>query len=341
MRWEREHSGGDTPEAIMDRRKFLAAIGGVGLLSLRLVAVAAQETAQANAVEESFSAGGLAGTFERPASGPARGPVALVIAGSGPTPRDGSIGSYRLIAQGLAQAGLRSYRYDKRGVGGSRALVTREEDVTIGAFADDVLTVARALEMRPDVSSVVLVGHSEGALLATLAAAKHPVAGIVLLAGMGRRLDAVLREQLLAIPLPPEQEHLRAEGLSILDRLVRGERVDNVPPEQAVLFRPSVQPFLISAFAVDPAAELARLSLPTLIVRGASDIQVSRADFDVLVKARPDAKALELPLSNHEFRPAPADLSDHAAQLRSYDPAAPLVPGLVPALVNFIQANAR
>jgi hypothetical protein len=111
-------------------------------------------------------------------------------------------------------------------------------------------------------------------------------------------------------------------------------------PEQASLFRPSVQPFLISTFAVDPAAEFAKLKVPALIVWGESDIQVRRADFDALAAARPDAKAIVLPLTNHEFKPAPADTSDRAAQLRSYDKAAPLVPGLVPALAAFIKSVA-
>ena len=111
-------------------------------------------------------------------------------------------------------------------------------------------------------------------------------------------------------------------------------------PEQAALFRPSVQPFLISTFAIDPAAEFAKLKVPALIVWGESDIQVRRADFDALVAARPDAKALVLPLTNHAFKPAPADTSDRAAQLRSYDKAAPLVPGLVPALAAFIKSVA-
>jgi fermentation-respiration switch protein FrsA (DUF1100 family) len=107
------------------------------------------------------------------------------------------------------------------------------------------------------------------------------------------------------------------------------------------LFRPSVQPFLISIFAVDPVAALAKLRMPALVMRGASDIQIARADFDALAAARPDIRAVELPLANHMFKPAPADLNDRAAQLKSYDPAAPLVPGLVPALVDFIRPLAR
>ena len=134
---------------------------------------------------------------------------------------------------------------------------------------------------------------------------------------------------------------MRSEAFAILEKLTRGERVVGVPPEQSALFRPSVQPFLMSVFAVDPVAALARLHVPVLVMRGASDIQVSRADFDALAGARPDAIAVELPLTNHVFKAAPAELSDRAAQIRSYDSAAPLVPGVVPALVDFIRSVAR
>jgi pimeloyl-ACP methyl ester carboxylesterase len=226
-------------------------------------------------------------------------------------------------------------------VGKSRPLVTREDDLVIQSFADDVVLAAASLTRRDDVSSVVIVGHSEGALLATIAASETQVGGIILLAGSGRRLDLVLREQLAALPLPPAREHLRAESYSIIDQLVRGERVDDISADQVPLFRPSVQPFLISLFAIDPAAEFAKLNTPALVVWGESDIQIRRADFDALAKARPDAKAIALPLTNHVFKPAPADAADRDAQLKSYDKGAPLVPGLVPALVEFIRSATR
>src|SRR5262249_6347856 len=203
---------------------------------------------------------------------------------------------------------------------------------------DDAVMAARDLAARPDVSAVFVAGHSEGSLLATLAAQKTPLAGIALLAGPGRPLHVILREQLIAIPLPPSQEHYRQAAAKTLDRLARCDAVPNAPPPHMPLPRPSVQPFLLSIFPIDPAAELGRLTLPTLIMRGACDIQVSQADFDALTGARPDAAKLLLPLTNHVFKPAPADISDRAAQIKSSNPAAPLVPGLVPAVVDFVSA---
>jgi len=326
----------------VNRRDLLAAFGGIAaalatgpILTKR---AAAQEMPM---VEEPWSAGGLAGSFVRPRHGPPRGPAVLILAGSGGTPRDGTYRTYLQLAQGLAAAGIRSLRYDKRGVGGSRVLVTREDDVVLWHFVEDAVTAARDLAARPEVSSVIIAGHSEGALLATLAARKAMPTAIVQLAGPGRRFDVILREQIMAIPLPPGQEHYRKETLEILDKLVRGERVPNVPPELAVLFRPSVQPFLLSMLAVDPAAEFGRLKVPALVVQAASDIQVRMADFEALTKARPDARTVVLPATNHVFKRAPIDLSDRAAQIKSYDAQAQLVPELVPAIVDFVKSVAE
>jgi uncharacterized protein len=295
----------------------------------------AQEPAVTN---EHWAAQGIVGTFTRPAANPARGPAALILAGSGPTPRDGNFGTYRRIAEGLAENGIRSLRYDKRGVGESRALVKREDDLLLQHFVDDAVMAAKNLEARPDVSAVVIIGHSEGALLTILAAERIKVAGIVLLAGPGRRLDVILREQIANLPLPRDQEQYRTEAISIIEALAKGQRVPDVSTPNMPLFRPSVQPFLMSFMAIDPAAEFSRLTVPALIVQGARDIQVRTTDYEALRKARPDATALLLPEANHMFTHAPADLSDRAAQIKSYDRNAPLVPDLIPALVSFIKS---
>jgi pimeloyl-ACP methyl ester carboxylesterase len=322
---------------MLRRRDVLSMFGACGAWAAAGGRAAAQP---AGIAEEPWGAAHLSGTFAKPNGEAPRGPAALIIAGSGPTPRNGTFGTYRQIAQALAAAGIRSLRYDKRGVGRSHPMVAREDDLVLKLFVDDALLAARDIAARPDVSSVAMIGHSEGALIATLAAAEMPLGSIALLAGIGRKLDVVLREQIMAMPLPESLEHVRREALGILDRLARGERVGEVSPENAPLFRPSVQPFLISMFAVDPAAELAKRKLPVLLARGECDIQVAAIDLELLAQARPDAKKLSLAQTNHVFKPAPADVSDRAAQLRSYDASAPLAPGLTPPLIDFVRANA-
>src|SRR5262245_35083698 len=309
----------------LNRRTVLSGLAALAATGAGVTLARAEESPM---VQERWSAGGLAGTFARPRGGPERGPAVLLLAGSGPTPRDGGRRELLLLVQGLAAAGIRSLRYDKRGVGGSRHLVKREEDLVVQSFVDDAIVAARDLAARPEVTEVIIAGHSEGSLLATLAAPKANPAAIVSLAGPGRRLDVILREQLTALT-PPGQEHFLQMAIEIMDKLARGERVDNVDPALMALFRPSVQPFLISLFAIDPAIELGRLTLPTLLVQCARDIQVRQPDFDALVAARPDARKLVLPTANHVFR---------EARDQSYDSDAPLVPELMPGLTDFVRA---
>lgn len=290
-------------------------------------------------VEEPWAVEHLAGTLTRPQELTGRVPIALIVAGSGPTPREGPFGLYREIAASLAREGIASVRYDKRGIGQSKLMVGGEQELVFEHFIADAELAAKSLAARDDVSNVYIIGHSEGALIATLVAHRMKLGGIALLAAAGRKLDNVLREQLTEQPLPPEQEHLRKQALKFLDRLSAGKPIANVPQEQYGLFRPSVQPFMLSLFAIDPAAELAKLKLPVLLVRGRSDIQVSADDLDRLAKAAPDARVVSLPRTNHIFQAAPEDITDRAAQLASYSAGGAFVPELMRAVVSFVRGT--
>jgi pimeloyl-ACP methyl ester carboxylesterase len=296
--------------------------------------------AQTQVIEQPWSAGGLHGTYARPASGAECGPAVLIIAGSGPTDRNGngpalSTDTYRKLAEGLATAGIASLRYDKRGIGESRAKVAKEEDVVFENFVADAVTAANDLLQRKDVSSVLLAGHSEGAIVALAAASHIDVTGIILLAAPGRDLLNVIRAQLKG-RLPPD---LDASANAILDTLAAGHRVADVPQPLQVLFRPSVQPFLISAGRYDPVRLIAGATRAVIILHAERDLQVVRADLDALRAAKPDARFLVLPQANHTLKTSPEDLPGNLALYKN--PEAPLDPAVVPALVAFVQSVRR
>ena len=311
------------------RRRALGVIGGT--IAGMGLACGADDAM----VEEPWSHDGLAGTLALPKNS-ARGPAVLILAGAGPTDRNGngpliSTDTYRLLAAGLAAQGVRSLRYDKRGIGGSAGLVAREEDLRFDDLVSDAVAAARDLAGRSDVSSVILAGHSEGGLVAMRAAREMSVAGLMLLATPGRPLADVLRAQLRTVPL---SEDLRGEALRINDALARGEPVADVPTELAPIFRPSVQPYLMSIMTVDPRLELARLSLPVLLLYGGRDVQVPLEHRDVLARARPDARVVTVPTANHVLKSAPID---RAGNLATYtNRALPLDPGILPPIVLFV-----
>jgi alpha-beta hydrolase superfamily lysophospholipase len=281
--------------------------------------------------------GGLSGTLVLP-DGVTRPPVALIIAGSGPTDRDGTgpgvaFPYLRRLAGDLAARGVASLRYDKRGIGASRTAALPEQRLRVDRFVDDAAIWTEWLRRRSDLGPVVAIGHSEGGLIATLMAARTELRALVLLNSPGRKFAAILREQLEPALASP----LRDEALAVLAALERGERVTRVSPELAPLFRPSVQPYLLSLMPIDPAAALAAVTVPVLIVSGGRDLQVAEADAEALARARPDAARWHGDHMNHVLANAP-DGRDGNLGLYA-DPDAGLASGLADAVAGYITAR--
>lgn len=280
--------------------------------------------------------GALFGTIQLPASA-SRGkvPVVLLIAGSGPTDRDGNTAgagkndSLEMLAAALAENGIASLRYDKRGIGASAGAITTESELRFETYVDDAAAWAKFLRADDRFSRLMIAGHSEGSLLGMLAAQKSGADRVVSIAGPGRPAGDLLLTQLDGQLTPSLMESARA----IIASLVAGRTTTNVPPELAVLFRASVQPYLISWFAYDPAAEAAKLGVPLLIVQGTTDLQVSVDDARLLAAAQPGAKLVVIDGMNHVLKDVPAD---RTTNLASYsDPTLPADRKLVDAITAF------
>jgi len=284
--------------------------------------------------------GKLHGTLTLPDG---KGPFAtvLMIAGSGPTDRDGNStvpgvkpATLKLIAEGLAKAGIASLRFDKRGIAASAAAMIAESDLRFTTYVDDALAWAAFLKQQPGVGCIYILGHSEGALIGALAAAKIRVCGLISIAGAGFPAGDTLRRQFRDRHTP---EAMMQTIDAVIARLEKGEPVADAPAALSALFRPSVQPYLISWFAVDPAKAAAAVPAPVLILQGNTDVQVSVADAERLAKANPDAKLVVLDGVNHVLKAAPADM---AANLATYaDPALPMAPAVLPAIIDFVRSH--
>jgi pimeloyl-ACP methyl ester carboxylesterase len=180
-----------------------------------------------------------------------------------------------------------------------------------------------------------VIGHSEGSLIGILAGQRDShIAAFVSLEGPGRSLATIIGEQVRANPNNPP--NIIAEVDSINASLVAGKLVPNPDPLLAPLFRPSVQPFLISAYRHDPAQEIAKLRIPALIVQGTTDLQVRAVDAHALTVAAPHATLLTIEGMNHVLVDAPADRAANAATYR--DPTLPLDTKLVPSIAKFLTA---
>jgi len=162
-----------------------------------------------------------------------------------------------------------------------------------------------------------------------VAAQNTGVDKFVSLEGAGQPADQVIREQLKSQP-----PVILTQSLPILDELVKGNTVGAVPPMLNSLFRPSVQPYMISWFKYDPQKEIAKLAKPVLIVQGTTDIQVSVDDANRMHTAKPDSKLVIIEGMNHVLKNADADQTKNLLTYRQ--PDLPLNSELGKVLSDFI-----
>ncbi|HEY2094100.1 MAG TPA: alpha/beta fold hydrolase [Thermoanaerobaculia bacterium] len=304
----------------------------------KLIAVLALTAAPLLAQQSDVTAGAIHGTLLLPADMTKPVPVVLIIAGSGPTDRDGNSAmlpghndSLKMLATDFAMNGIASLRYDKRGIAQSAVPGTKESDLRFDTYVDDAVAWCNQLHV-PRFSGVVIAGHSEGSLIGMIAAKKCGAAGFISLEGAGFPAADILRTQLKG-RLP---EALQTESERVLKSLEAGKTVDDVSQTLVSLYRPSVQPYLISWFKYDPAKEIAALKIPVLIVQGTTDVQVSMDDAKRLAAASPKAKLVTIEGMNHILKMVSGDVQ---AQLPSYsDPKLQLSEKLTPEVVQFVRS---
>jgi len=287
----------------------------------------------------------LAGTLTVP-EGDGPFPAVALISGSGPQDRDSDLlgfPMFRALADHLTRHGFAVLRYDDRGVGGSLGSVFL---ATTSDFADDALAAVRRLAAHPEVDAdrVGLVGHSEGAVVASLAAARSDsVAFLVLLAGTGVPGAEVIREQGAAIArisgasesdiaasrdlqrrmfeaviagedLMPFRSEVETSIRNGIEALPPAERAAIVDVEEYVDRQASAQmaqiqtPWFRFFLGYDPTGALREVAVPVLALFGERDLQVTpaqnRPPVAEALAGNPDATLEVIPGVNHLFQTA-------------------------------------
>jgi uncharacterized protein len=289
----------------------------------------------ASAEETKLRIGAIDAVLTTPAQA-TRPPAALLIAGSGPTDRDGNgpqnkPAMLKKLSDALVARRVATLRYDKRGANGWKPQFGRIEDFRFKDFVDDAAALVAYLRDGEKFSRVVVIGHSEGGLVAILAARRAPIDSLVLVATTARRQGDLLKEQ-LARQVPPDLLKPIADGI---DAIMAGRTVDPLLP--GLNTPPALQPSLASAFTEDPIPPLRQVAQPILIAAGGRDRQVSRQDFDALTAAAPKAETLWLPEMNHMLN----DVRDEADDLAAYNqPERALNAKLVEAIAAFVLRDA-
>ncbi|ARV11176.1 alpha/beta hydrolase [Gilvibacter sp. SZ-19] len=295
-------------------------------------------TAQALAQDVNFESVDLKvtslveGTLLRPADQSAV-PLVIIIQGSGPTDRDGNQpmvmnNSLKYLAQGLSEAGIASFRYDKRIMPMLRNRTLNEATLSFNDFVDDAKAVLKYFQNSGAFSEIHIAGHSQGSLVGMLAA-QEGADGFISLAGAGQSIDEVIIDQLerqapgLAENAQQAFTDMRTEG-----------KAEQFSPGLASIFRKDIQPFMLSWMQYDPKVEIAKLSCPVLIVNGNKDLQVDVEEAQLLAQAKPDAQFAVVENMNHVLKFIEGSDMENA---KSYnEPNKPLSPGFLDIVVDFV-----
>ena len=289
----------------------------------------------ADAQETKIRIGNVDAVLTMPADAD-RPPVALLIAGSGSTDHDGNgpqakPATLKKLSEQLAARKIATLRYDKRGAPGWKPEFGKPEDFRFKDFVDDAVALVNYLRSSGKFSRLVVIGHSEGGLVAILAARKVSLDRLVLLVTAARRQGDLVKAQLERKQIPPD---ILDPILKAIDSMMAGQIVD--PPPKGLAIAPSMQPSLASAFVEDPIDPLKSIDRPTLIVGGGHDLQVARLDFAALSAASPLAKTLWLPEMNHVL----VDVGDDADNFAAYNqPERPLDATLIDTIAAFVLAS--
>ena len=259
-------------------------------------------------------------------------PLAILIAGSGPTDRDGNQAlfknnSLKYLAEGLAQKGIATFRYDKRVIAQINNATVQEEKMTFEDEVNDALLVVN--HFKDKYKKIILIGHYEGALIGLLVAQKVVVSKFVSISGAGNSSATLIEEQ-----IGKNAPQLKEESQKIISQLRKGELVDNISPYLAPVFRKSVQPYLISWFKYEPAKEIAKLQIPILIVQGTNDLQVEDKEAQLLKEAQPKAQLLLIEGMNHVLKKVKTLEENQQSYL---NPDLPISGELVEGIASFIK----
>ncbi|MCP4909541.1 MAG: hypothetical protein GY907_02455 [Bacteroidetes bacterium] len=162
-----------------------------------------------------------------------------------------------------------------------------------------------------------------------IAAQKGMAEKYISMAGPGVTMQATLRRQLADQP-----PYILSMSLPIIEELEKGNIVDSVPPLINALFRPSIQPYLISCFKYDPAIEITKVKCPILIIQGTTDIQIPVNEAEKLSSVNSNSQLVIIEGMSHILKEAP---QNRLLNIQTYgDPELQLKEGLIDAVVSFI-----
>jgi pimeloyl-ACP methyl ester carboxylesterase len=222
-------------------------------------------------------------------------PLVIIIAGSGPTDRNGNQSfmkndMLKKLAEGLSKTGIATFRYDKRIV---KQLRTRNLDKNI-RFDDFVIDAKSVVNhFKNTYTSIVIAGHSQGSLVGLLAL-EAGANGFISLAGAANSIDQIILEQ-----ISKTAPYFTADTKRVLDVLKSGQTTTDFPPALSSMFNLYLQPFMSNWMQYSPKELIKKLEIPVLILNGTKDLQVTTSEAQLLKEAKEDAQLVIIENMNH------------------------------------------
>lgn len=302
------------------------------LITLLCFGIVSGQEAKLNSIDISVSPF-VDGTLLRPDSSE-KIPLVIIIAGSGPTDRNGNQqmmenNSLRFLAEGLYANNIASFRYDKRIIKQLKKRILSEKDIRFDEFITDAIAVTDFFKKGGEFSRIYIIGHSQGSLVGMIAA-QGRADGFVSLAGAGQQIDDVIVDQL--VKQAPGLEESARQAFD--DLRVNGVAV-NYSPGLASIFREDIQPFIRSWMQYDPKVEIAKLKIPVLIMNGDKDLQVQISEADILQKAQPNAQFEIISNMNHILKKIEGDDIENSKSYNRYN--LPVMPEAIEMISSFIK----
>jgi esterase/lipase len=261
--------------------------------------------------------------------------LVILIAGSGPTNRNGNSisggvnNSLKFLAEELSKNGIAVFSFDKRIFSQMANKTLDEKTLSFEDFINDVNDVIYHFKAQKKYSKIIIAGHSEGSLIGMIASKKN-VDGYISIAGAGRPIDEVLSEQ-----IAKNSPFLKDAADKNLALLKEGKTFENKNPMLSSLFRESIQPYMISWIKYNPRDEIKKLKIPILIINGTKDIQVPETDAQLLHESNSKSKLVIIENMNHIFKEIKIDEDN----LKSYsNPKLPIISELIECISKFTKS---
>ncbi len=260
-------------------------------------------------------------------------PLAIFVHGSGNIDRNGNqAGTFvqsnyiRTLSDSLNAHGIAFFRYDKRTA--VRQNLAKLGAITLYDFAADVKTVLAHFKNDDRFTSIVLLGHSQGALVGLLSI-DASVSKYISIAGAGETIDKTLVAQ-----IAQQSPELSVICQGHLDELMEKDTIVSVNPMLLQLFAPQNQKFLKSWMQIDPVEIIKSIDIPILILNGDADLQVKVADAEKLKAAQPNARLKVISKMNHVLKEVNSMEENQKAYM---DENVPLSHDLVVEITQFIK----